>query len=79
MERRSLLDYFDDFASHGTECAYVYPRGYRHERWSYRQIADTARRFAREDRTIVLIVHAQPGSQQESSATAGAGPALEAA
>jgi nucleotide-binding universal stress UspA family protein len=27
----------------------------------------------------VLIVHAQPGSQQESSATAGAGPALEAA
>jgi long-chain acyl-CoA synthetase len=48
MERRSLLDYFDDFASHGTVCAYVYPRGYRHERWSYRQIADTARRFARE-------------------------------
>src|SRR6266446_924333 len=48
MERSSLLDYFDDFARHGTECAYVYPRGYRHERWSYRQVADTARRFARE-------------------------------
>jgi long-chain acyl-CoA synthetase len=48
MERSSLLDYFDDFARHGKECAYVYPRGYRHERWSYRQIADTARRFARE-------------------------------
>jgi long-chain acyl-CoA synthetase len=26
----------------------VYPRGYRHERWSYRQLGDTARRFARE-------------------------------
>jgi long-chain acyl-CoA synthetase len=48
MERTSLLDYFDDFARHGKECAYVYPRGYRHERWSHRQIADTARRFARE-------------------------------
>jgi long-chain acyl-CoA synthetase len=48
MERNSLLDYLDDFARHGKECAYVYPRGYRHERWSYRQIADTARRFAQE-------------------------------
>ena len=48
MGRSSLLDYFDDFARRGQECAYVYPRGYRHERWSYRQIADTARRFARE-------------------------------
>jgi len=48
MERSSLLDYFDDFARHGEEYAYVHPRGYRHERWSYRQVADTARRFARE-------------------------------
>src|SRR6266550_9433357 len=48
MERSSLLDYFDDLSGHGKECAYVYPRGYRHERWSYRQVADTARRFARE-------------------------------
>src|SRR5580765_1808646 len=48
MERRSLLDYFDDFARHGTECAYVYPRGYRHERWSYRQVAEAAYQFARE-------------------------------
>src|SRR6266478_902192 len=48
MERSSLLDYLDDFARHGKACAYVYPRGYRHERWSHRQITDTARRFARE-------------------------------
>src|SRR5882672_10367855 len=48
MERRSLLDYFEDFARLGNDCAYVCPRGYRRERWSYRQVADTARRFARE-------------------------------
>src|SRR5882757_9112638 len=48
MERNSLLDYFDDFAGREKECAYVYPRGYRRERWSYRQVADAARRFARE-------------------------------
>ena len=48
MERSSLLDYFDDLSRHGKECAYVYPRGYRHERWGYRQVAETARRFARE-------------------------------
>jgi long-chain acyl-CoA synthetase len=48
MERRSLLDYFEDFARLGTEIAYVYPRGYRRERWSYRRVAETAYRFARE-------------------------------
>ena len=48
MERNSLLDYFEDFSRHGEECAFVYPRGYRHERWSYRQVAETGRRFARE-------------------------------
>ena len=48
MGRSSLLDYFGDFARHGTECAYVYPRGYRHERWSYRQVAEAAYQFARE-------------------------------
>ena len=52
--RASLLDYLDDFAAWGGECAYVYPRGYRHERWSYRQVAETAYRIARElqDRKI---------------------------
>ena len=46
--RASLLDYLDDFAAWGGECAYVYPRGYRHERWSYRQVGEAAYRFARE-------------------------------
>ena len=46
--RASLSDYLDDFAAWGGECAYVYPRGYRHERWSYRQIAEAGYRFARE-------------------------------
>jgi long-chain acyl-CoA synthetase len=46
--RASLLDYLNDFAAWGGECAYVYPRGYRHERWSYRQVAEAAYRFARE-------------------------------
>jgi long-chain acyl-CoA synthetase len=46
--RASLLDYLDDFATWGGECAYVHPRGYRHERWSYRQVAEAAYRFARE-------------------------------
>ncbi len=48
MERRSLLDYFEDFALLGNNRAYVYPRGYRRERWSYRRVAETARQFARE-------------------------------
>ena len=49
--RASLLDYLDDFAAWGADCAYVYPRGYRHERWSYRQVADGAYKFARELQT----------------------------
>lgn len=48
MEHRSLLSYLDDFARLGNECAYVYPRGYRRERWSYRRVAHAAYRFARE-------------------------------
>ncbi len=48
MERHSLLDYLEDFARLGEECAYVYPRGYRRERWSYRRVAETAYQFARE-------------------------------
>ncbi|MBI3645174.1 MAG: AMP-binding protein [Acidobacteriales bacterium] len=46
--RASLLDYLDDFARWGDECAYVYPRGYRRERWSYLRVAETAHQFARE-------------------------------
>jgi len=48
MERRSLVEYLDDFQRHGHECAYVQRRGYRTERWSYQQVAETAFRFAWE-------------------------------
>jgi long-chain acyl-CoA synthetase len=47
-ERRSLLEYFEGFPRLGEECAYVYPRGYRRERWSYRRVAEVASQFARE-------------------------------
>src|SRR3954468_3321595 len=48
MERRSLVDYLDNFVRWGRECAYVQPRGYRLERWSYHRVAETAFQFARE-------------------------------
>src|SRR5258708_31651718 len=48
MERRAFLDCCGDFSRLGEECAYVYPRGYRRERWSYRRVAETSYRFARE-------------------------------
>ncbi len=48
MERRSVVSYLEDFGRLGRRCAYVSPKGYRHERWSYGQVADAAYRFARE-------------------------------
>src|SRR5580704_11180842 len=48
MERRSVVEYLDDFLRRGRECAYIQRRGYRIERWSYQQVAETAFRFARE-------------------------------
>ena len=46
--RASLLDSLDDFERWGGDCAYVFPRGYRHERWSYQRVAELAYQFARE-------------------------------
>jgi long-chain acyl-CoA synthetase len=46
--RASLLDSLDDFERWGADCAYVFPRGYRRERWSYRRVAKVAYQFARE-------------------------------
>jgi long-chain acyl-CoA synthetase len=46
--RASLLDSLDDFERWGGDCAYVFPRGYRHERWSYQRVARVAYQFARE-------------------------------
>jgi long-chain acyl-CoA synthetase len=46
--RASLLDTLDDFERWDNDVAYVFPRGYRHERWSYRRVAGVAYQFARE-------------------------------
>jgi len=45
-----VLDSLDDFERWGKDddCAYVFPRGYRHERWSYQRVAEVAYQFARE-------------------------------
>jgi long-chain acyl-CoA synthetase len=48
MERRSVVEYLDSFLRRGRECAYMQRRGYRAERWSYPQVAETAFQFARE-------------------------------
>jgi long-chain acyl-CoA synthetase len=43
-----VLDTLDDFERWGSDCAYVFPRGYRRERWSYQRVAGVAYQFARE-------------------------------
>jgi long-chain acyl-CoA synthetase len=48
MDRRSVAEYLESFLRRGQECAYVQHRGYRTVRWTYRQVAETAFRFARE-------------------------------
>ena len=48
MEHRSVVEHLECFLRRGRECAYVQRRGYRTERWSYRQVAEAAFRFARE-------------------------------
>ncbi|HKM46588.1 MAG TPA: AMP-binding protein [Terriglobales bacterium] len=42
------MDSLDDFERWGDGCAYVFPRGYRRERWSYRRVAEVAYQFAHE-------------------------------
>jgi long-chain acyl-CoA synthetase len=43
-----VLDSLDDFERWDGDCAYVFPRGYRHERWSYQRVVGLAYQFARE-------------------------------
>ncbi len=45
-----MLDSLDDFERWGKDdaCAYVFPRGYRRERWSYQHVAGMAYQFAHE-------------------------------
>jgi long-chain acyl-CoA synthetase len=43
-----VLDSLDEFERWGGDCAYVFPRGYRRERWSYQRVVGLAYQFARE-------------------------------
>ncbi len=48
MQERTLAQIVENFYLRGSDTAYVYRRGYRIQRWSYRQIADAAHQMARE-------------------------------
>jgi long-chain acyl-CoA synthetase len=47
-ERRSVTSYLKNFLQRGRDIAYVQLLGYRTVRWTYRQVAETAFRLARE-------------------------------
>ena len=46
--RSSILSFLEDYARRGASCAFVSRRGLRTVRWSYKGVAETAWRFARE-------------------------------
>ena len=46
--RSTINSYLNDYLKRGAETAFANRRGLRHERWSYRRVAETAFRFARE-------------------------------
>jgi long-chain acyl-CoA synthetase len=48
MPGRTLSEYFEAFYARGGDIAFAHRRGYRVLRWSYRQVVETANRFARE-------------------------------
>jgi len=48
MTGRTLACIIENFSSHGGGTAYIQQRGYRSQRWSYRQVLDLAHRFAGE-------------------------------
>jgi long-chain acyl-CoA synthetase len=48
MTHDRVLHTLDHFERWGNACAYVFPRGYRHERWSYGRVAAVAYQFAHE-------------------------------
>src|SRR5580704_16189949 len=63
MPRRSLSEFFSYFDKHSRDIAYSQPSGYRTESWTYRDVAETAARVARElesrsvaprDRVLIL-------------------------
>src|SRR4051812_1817951 len=46
--RSTINSYLEDYLKRGGETAFARTRGLRLERWSYRRVAETAFRFARE-------------------------------
>src|SRR6266404_1316000 len=46
--RTNLASYLDDFLSRGDDAAFAHRPGLRVKRWTYSQVAQTARQFARE-------------------------------
>jgi long-chain acyl-CoA synthetase len=48
VQRKSIADYLKDFQLLGAERAFAEHSGYRTNRWSYRDVAQTAYQFARE-------------------------------
>jgi long-chain acyl-CoA synthetase len=54
VERRSVVEYLDQFLRRGRETAYAQRQGYRTARWSYREVAEAAFRFARELETRAI-------------------------
>lgn len=48
MPRRSLIEFVGELSRHGNQPAFAQRRGYRMARWSYREVAETASRLARE-------------------------------
>ncbi|HZI18751.1 MAG TPA: AMP-binding protein [Pyrinomonadaceae bacterium] len=46
--RETINSYLEDYERRGRETAFAYRRGLRQIRWSYRRVAEAARRFSRE-------------------------------
>ncbi len=63
--RSSLNSFLDDCLRRGDETAFAYRRGLRISRWSYRRVAETAYKFAREleargiERGARVLFHAE--------------------
>ncbi len=48
MKKRTLSHIIEDYSRHGRDTAFVQRRGYRIQRWTYRQVVEASRQFARE-------------------------------
>ena len=73
MQRRSVVEYLENFLRRGRECAYIQRRGYRTVRWSYRQVAETAFQFAHELQSRDIGKSELPSWRNQSHASAHIG------